>query len=62
MASDFKHEFNDGGEWRPALVVDEHDENNKSFVVFGPAGSSFTSDIAEFVPRGEAAGHFRDRK
>jgi hypothetical protein len=58
LKSSFKHEFNDGGTWRPCLIVDAHDFSN-AFVAF------FSTDDGTWhtasAPRGEDSGFFRDR-
>lgn len=59
MQSDFKHEVNDGGTWRPALVLDVTDSNNASFWFIGEGGALTVTEGA--IPRGQAAGHFRER-
>jgi hypothetical protein len=60
MQTDFRYEYNDGGTWRPALVLDVTDSNNASLWFVGEGGQLTPTDGA--VPRGEAAGHFRERR
>jgi hypothetical protein len=59
METAFPFEVNVDGEHHPAQLIDSHDHNNASFAVLNTNDGTWS--VTPTIPRGDAAGHFRDR-